>query len=103
CDSRPACTYAARTTRVERVEDAAGKRLGIEVGALGRHPLAAKRNRKDVVDAGLSEQKGHVGPATIHGGNGILGVTRVRDPLEPVPIDELRVELALIAADELDT
>jgi hypothetical protein len=85
------------------MEDEAGKRLGIEVGALGRHALTAECDREDVVDARLSQQKRHVSLVAIDQTHRIRDARRVRDPLESVPVDEFRVELTLVAADELDT
>src|SRR5690554_790235 len=42
----------------ERVEDQPAEELGVEVGALGRHPLVLLADRLDVLDRGRHDQGG---------------------------------------------
>ena len=77
--------------------------LGIEVRALLRHAPAGPSGREDRLDAGLAEQERDVGGTRVDGSGRLVQARRVADAVEPVPVDELGVELAVLATDELDS
>ena len=79
----------------ERMEQQPRERLREEVRALGRHPLPEASGREESSTRGCRSREGHVGVAPVDGGDSLVPLGRVLDPLEPVPVDELRVELAL--------
>ena len=90
CPRRRAGRSRARASSIERVEEEPGERLGKEVRALRRHPLAAARDCEDVVDARLAEEERHVCLAAVDRRDGLVATRRVRDAVEAVPVDELR-------------
>ena len=81
-----------------RPESGFGKKYVLFGGM--RSPAAG--DGEDVLDARLAEQEGDVGVSPVDDRDGLVELRRVADPVEPVPVDELHVELALAAADELD-
>ena len=83
-----------RSSWLERVEEQAREQLGIEVGALLRHRLAARRDLEDVFDPSRPHQHGDRRLALVDRANGLAPVGRVRETLVAEPVDELDVELA---------
>jgi hypothetical protein len=56
---------------------------------------------EDVLDPGRAEQEGAVGRAAADAFDGVRRVGRVADALAAEPVDQLRVELTRLAADEV--
>src|SRR6185295_11546029 len=76
-------------------EQETGDELGIEVGALLGHRLAALGDREHVLDPGRTHQHRDLGLARVHRAHGLVAVRRVADALVSEPVDERDVELSL--------
>src|SRR5207247_7558653 len=84
----------ARDSRAEGVEEKPRDELRIEVGALLRHRLAARRDLEDVLDPGRAHEQGDGSLAVVDSANGLAPVRRVAQALLAEPVDALDVELA---------
>ena len=83
------------------MEEKAARELREEVGRLLRHHLAAPGALEDVLDPRRAEQEGAVELARVDPRDRLVDVGRVAEPfVADEPIDELDVELALLALDE---
>ena len=84
------------------MEDEPRERLRREVRALGRHELAASSESEDVLDAGRADEECRIGLAAVDRRRRVVHPPGVADPVEAQTFDELRVQLAVGAPDELD-
>src|SRR6266566_3806968 len=84
---------------VKRVEQQAGRELGIEVRALLRHRLAASRDRPDVLDPSGAKQKRCFGFAAVDRCNGVGALRGVGHALRCDLLDDLHIET--VAAKQL--
>src|ERR1700675_3997993 len=73
-----------------------------EVRALRRHALASSSGGEDVFDSGRAKEQRKVGVAAIDTRGRLLHARRVVEPVEPVPVGELDVELAFLSPQKLD-
>src|SRR5919205_570787 len=66
-------------TLLQWVEEQAGRDLRVEEGRLGRHRLARRRDRPDLLDRRGPEQERGVGAAGLDRGDRLVGALGVRD------------------------
>ena len=75
--------------------------FGIEERALLRHHVAAARRLPDVLDPRRAQQEGRLGLAAVDRRDRLVARRRVRDALGREPVDDLGVELARLAGEQL--